>query len=255
VSDGFGRERVGFVLAVLMCVVAFVGTVAQGSAGGGASGDGERAAREAGNLPASGQETTGTPSPADAPAPRDLSFLCAAWYDTDAEARDAHLDAATKEEAEKAALDFVRFTYGYASADAGAYETTVGKQGVRGCFWQSDVGDEADAREEMVRQGGEQSAAEDLWFFAEPVGFYVTDEERVRHPSGAEYLRIQGNAVWLARHARTEPTASEVFGVQQSLTLAKKVGSEEWKVAYGEYVDDYPDSDYEHAVDETIEEL
>ncbi len=214
-----------------------------------ASGDGE-AAREG---PGGGSEDA---SPARVPAPEDLSFLCDD-LSTASTSEDARLDAGRRDEAEAAAGGFVTAAYGYAGADAEAYEGAVEGRVVGDCFWPSAAGDEVGGVEEVVRRGGEANAPEDHHFAEAFVGFYVTSKERVRHEeSGAEYLRVHGDAVWVSRKARAAVGEEDALrGAQQGLTLAKKVGEDQWKVVEGQMVSFYPSSDYEHAVDEKVEEI
>jgi hypothetical protein len=144
----------------------------------------------------------------------------------------------------------------YTGSDADAYEQEVSGRVLEECFWESSAGEEVEATEEMVRQGGEASAPDDWHFFEGFVGYYVGGEERVYGESGAEYLRVYGYAVWVSRKARAEAgKASDLAGFQQGLTLTKRAGEGEWKVAYGEPVSAYPSSDYEHAIEEKIEEI
>jgi hypothetical protein len=185
-------------------------------------------------------------------APADLSFLC----DPFADYEETSVPTAEKEAAEAVAEEFVRSAYGYTGTDADAYEEGIDSRVVEECFWESEAGEEIDASEEMVRQGGEANAPSDRYYFEGFVGYYVGGEERVYGESGAEYLRVYGHAVWVSRKARAEAgKASALAGFQQGLTLIKRVGEEEWKMAYGESVSAYPSSDYEHAIDEKIEEI
>jgi hypothetical protein len=187
-----------------------------------------------------------------APAPADLTFLC----DPFADYGETSVPTAEKEAAEAVAEEFVRSAYGYTGTDAGAYEEGIDGRVVGDCFWESDAGEEVDASEEIVRQGGEANAPSDRYYFEGFVGYYVGGEQRVYSESGAEYLRVYGHAVWVSRKARADAgKAADLAGFQQGLTLTKRVGEEGWKVAYGESVSAYPSSDYEHAIDEEIEEI
>jgi hypothetical protein len=193
-----------------------------------------------------------TEDPVTSASPTDTSFLCD-YPDYE----QTNVSAAEKDAAEAAAAQFVRSAYGYTGTDAGAYEEEVSGRVLEECFWESSAGDEVGATEEMVRQGGEASAPEDRYFFESFVGYYVGGEERVYGESGAKYLRVYGYAVWVSRKAGAGVGEQEALaGYQQGLTLVKKVSEkEEWKVVYGESVSAYPSSDYEHAVDEKIEEI
>jgi hypothetical protein len=186
------------------------------------------------------------------PAPTDLSFLCDPFTDYEG----TRVPAAQKQAAEAVAAGFVRSAYGYTGTDAGAYEEGIDGRVLEDCFWESDAGEEVDASEEIVRQGGEANAPSDRYYFEGFVGHYVGGEERVYSESEDEYLRVYGQAVWVSRKARIDADkASALAGFQQGLTLTKRVGEKGWKVAYGESVSAYPSSDYEHAIDEKIEEI
>jgi hypothetical protein len=194
----------------------------------------------------------GSQEEGSAPAPADLSFLC----DPFADYEETSVPAAEKEAAEAVAAGFVRSAYGYTGTDVGAYEEGIDGRVVGDCFWESDAGEEIDVSEEIVRRGGEANAPSDRYYFEGFVGYYVGGEERVHSESGAEYLRVYGHAVWVSREARADAgKAARLAGFQQGLTLAKRVDEREWKVAYGESVSAYPSSDYEHAIDEKIEEI
>jgi hypothetical protein len=184
--------------------------------------------------------------------PADTSFLCD-YPDYE----QTNISAAEKDAAEAVAAQFVRAAYGYTGSDSDAYERGVESLVLEECFWESSADDEVEATEEMVRQGGEAGAPDDWYFFEGFVGYYVGGEERVYGESGVEYLRVYGYAVWVSRKARAGVGEQEALaGYQQGLTLVKRASEEEeWKVAYGESVSDYPSSDYEHAVDEKIEEI
>jgi len=195
---------------------------------------------------------TGSQEEGIAPAPADLSFVC----DPFANYEETSVPTAEKEAAEAVAEEFLRSAYGYTGTDADAYEVEIEGRVVEDCFWESEAGEEIDANEEIVRQGGEANAPDDRYYLEGFVGYYVNGEERVHSESEAEYLRVYGHAVWISRKARAEPDkAAALAGFQQGLTLIKRVGEEEWKVAYGESVSAYPSSDYEHAIDEKIEEI
>jgi hypothetical protein len=187
-----------------------------------------------------------------APAPTDLSFLCDPFTDYE----ETSVPAAEKQAAEAVAAQFVRAAYGYTGTDAGAYEEEVSGRVLEECFWESSAGDEVEATEEMVRQGGEASTPDDWYFFEGFVGYYVGGKERVYSESGAEYLRVYGYAVWVSRKARAGVGEEEALvGYQQGLTLVKRVGEEQWRVAYVESVSSYPSSEYEHAIVEEIEKI
>jgi hypothetical protein len=192
-----------------------------------------------------------TEDPATSASPADTSFLCD-YPDYE----QTNISAAEKDAAETTAAQFVRAAYGYTGSDAGAYEEEVSGRVLEECFWESSAGEEVEATEEMVRQGGEANAPDDWHFFEGFVGYYVGGEERVYGESGAEYLRVYGHAVWVSRKAGVGVGEQEALaGYQQGLTLVKRAGEEQWRVAYGESVSAYPSSDYEHAVDEKIEEI
>ena len=182
----------------------------------------------------------------------DTSFLCD-YPDYE----QTNISAAQKDAAEAAAAQFIRAAYGYTGSDSDAYERSVENRVLEECFWESSAGEEVEATEEMVRQGGEANAPDDWHFFEGFVGYCVGGEERVYGESEAEYLRVYGYAVWVSRKARAGVGEQEALaGYQQGLTLVKRASKEEeWKVAYGESVSAYPSSDYEHAVDEKIEKI
>lgn len=192
-----------------------------------------------------------TEDPVTSASPTDPSFLC-----NYPDYEQTNISAAEKDEAEAVAAQFVRAAYGYTGSDSDAYERRVESRVLEECFWESSAGDEIEATEGMVHQGGEASAPDDWYFFEGFVGYYVGGEERVYHESGAEHLRVYGYAVWVSRKARAGVGEQEALaGYQQGLTLVKRASEREWKVAYGESVSAYPSSDYEHAVDEKIEEI
>lgn len=241
-AGGIGRERAGFVLAVLMCAAALVGTVAQGISArgegtGGAGPGSEMVGREGGERPAFAEE--------------DLEALCDPYEYEEVDLASSELDAA-----EEAAGGFVRAAYGYSGTDPDAYERGVEGRVVGECFRESDAGAVVAKFEEMVRQGGEANAPEDWYYLEGFVGFYVEGTQGlVSGDSGAAYPRVFGYAVWVSREARAEAGGEDALsGFQQGLTLARGTDGA-WRVAYGEDVSAYTDSEYEYAVEQKMKEI
>lgn len=185
--------------------------------------------------------------------PSNLSFLC---DNSEAEtfSSEAQLSVEQKNEAEKAAERFVMSAYGFEGSDAAAHEQGVEQKVVNDCFWDSYPGGDTENMNEAVRTGAPRSASSDEIiespYFAEAFVLFDMDySETVTHDaSGAEYLSVEGRAVWI-----TEDSEG-MYPREQTLTLVKKKGEGEWKVSGGNTMP--PDSSgYDQQAEEKIEEL
>lgn len=188
-----GRERIGFILALLVCAFCGLLVILQAaSATGQATTSNTETATETGNSSGgAGEPTTQDAETGPPPEPEDLSFLCTDTPDN-AEVVDVNLGPEVVDNAQTHVEKFLATAYGPAD-DAQLYEQQVERLilGTEGCFWDSSAASEVDEAEEIIRNGGEL----DNGYYEALVGFYAEEEQRVEHASGAEYAKVFGEAV------------------------------------------------------------
>jgi hypothetical protein len=172
-----------------------------------------------------------------APAPADRSFLC----DPFADYEQTSVPTTEKEAAEAVAEEFIRSAYGYTGTNAGAYEERIKGRVVEDCFWESEAGEEIDASEEIVRQGGEANAPDDQYYFEGFVGYYVNGEERVHSESGAEYrvpARLRARGMGLPQGAdrsgqSVSPCRLSARADAHQESRRRRVEGNLWRVSFG----------------------
>lgn len=247
-----GTPNFGLVIASLIVVFVVLGVVWQVAYGRSASE--EQSGRAAPEQNAQEEDVSASSGGSSAGTSGDegMSAVCGTFV----EQQGADISAEQRDAAEKTVGEFVAAAYGYTGTDADFYSASVEELTVEGCFSDSITAQEVESAAEVARQGGEENAPSDRNFLEEFVGFYVTGEEKISNDSG-EYLVLYGDAVWVSRKARAEPSDREALtGFQESITVAKEAGGDSgWKVVEGQGPTFYPDTSYEYAIDEEIDEI
>lgn len=247
-----GRERIGLVLALLVC--GFCGLLvilqAANATGQATTSNTETAAETGSSSGGSGEPTTEEAGTGPPPEPDDLSFLCTDAPDN-AEVVDTNLGPEVVDNAQAHVEKFLATAYGPAD-DAQLYEQQVEQLilGTEGCFWDSSASSEVDEAEEIIRNGGELANG----YYEALVGFYAEEEQRVEHASGAEYAKVFGEAVFLTPGS----DGTELQGYKQELYLVRRtdVPDQSWKITWGAPVSSAGSGDeYERDVQEKIEEV